>query len=192
MACLQRGYRTACSNCKRRKERCDGARPYGRCIERFVQPQCRYDEVYRKTDRRGSRPIRAPESGSEASASDLWIRPDASLELEADLDLTSAPVAGDRLPSVSAARVPPEPLGKQQQQPPPPRPSGSSQQLSPDGRGNFIFFGKSADLSLLRNVRSLAGDVLGPCPFVDRPLEPRHAREIMTARPKPSSATAIT
>ncbi|KAK2612494.1 hypothetical protein QQS21_001432 [Conoideocrella luteorostrata] len=59
----------ACDTCKKRKERCDGIQPCGRCNERGVQDKCRFDTDH-GVRRRRSRHVNHAAAEPEAPAID--------------------------------------------------------------------------------------------------------------------------
>lgn len=139
----------ACESCKRRKEKCDGAKPCARCIRRKVSQQCRFPAPAAKrlkTDKH-----------SFVLSEDMDCFEDAELAIENHINkrTRSEPIQGgsvdDSPASVVAAPIP-----------------HMSRLLRADD-GRFIFIGDSSNLSLLQNIRKLVERAIGPCRFTNDP-----------------------
>lgn len=137
----------ACETCKRRKERCDGARPCGRCVQRGVDEQCVFLQRTRKTakERRQSSAFpRTPYGQSDlfsaARLSDGEVVEQHQMPNDTVLSATASPTAG------------------------------LQSRLIRDQKGRYMFIGDSANLSFLQVIRRIFDDCVGPCPFVDDPL----------------------
>ncbi|KAL7809439.1 hypothetical protein V8C26DRAFT_411713 [Trichoderma gracile] len=133
----------ACTNCKRRKERCDGRQPCRRCIERGAVSEC------------SLRPPRHSFSVASALPSPLSECSDPrSTTIESRngslSNRTDGPSHG--LQHEMALRFP------------------HFSRLIRDDRGTFMFIGDSANHSFLQNVRRIVRRHVGDCIFVDDPL----------------------
>jgi hypothetical protein len=141
----------ACENCKRRKERCDGTQPCGRCLARDVDSECLFTG-------RPLFPNLAPASRFHLSE-DMADTSDAELAVERLMNLdrnspqgTSRSYAQQNSPRSSAAPVP------------------HLSRLIRDAKGKFMFIGDSANLSFLQTIRRLIGESMGTCTLVADPL----------------------
>lgn len=140
--------------CKRRKERCDGAQPCGRCVERNVPAGCRFESEHGVRQRRSigdaSLSMRSP--GYAARRQSLLSTDSNWVPREADESVVS-PTLDITQPSESSNSI-----------------GVDHSRLLRDKRGRFMFIGDSANLSFLREIRVVINDTQGSCPFVDDPL----------------------
>lgn len=139
---LRRRCSRACTTCKRRKERCDGTHPCGRCVERGVGRQCSYTvdqhasrRVARRSESRSTR-ARTVTPGSSGAAS---------------LDAGSY-----RSDPAMALGIPTFP---------------SPRSLLWRQRWLRSSCGDSGNLSFLEDILPLARRAIGPCPLVDGPSQ---------------------
>ncbi|KAF5654099.1 Mut3p-like transcriptional activator [Fusarium sp. NRRL 25303] len=140
----------ACYNCKRRKERCDGRQPCGRCITRRVDAECSFTPS--PTRKRRVRKDRPP-------ASDL-DNPQASISPS----VSSAIEVFDQTPSQISSQT-----GHDSHKDHTDRTQLST--LIQDGHGKFVFIGDAANLSFLQIIRRLVRDSVGPCAFTEDALQ---------------------
>ncbi|KAF5657730.1 Mut3p-like transcriptional activator [Fusarium heterosporum] len=165
--CERRRCAEACNSCKRRKQRCDGARPCARCIKRGLGHECgeslpggrrivasslpspdpdRLSNITEQTTPAGS--IIVDSRSGLTSAEDVYVDDtSSSLQLLSDTQ-------PERLPRMS--------------------------RLVQDTRGEYMFIGDSATLSFLQNIRRIVRRSIGDCALVDDPL--RHG--IVEASPE--------
>ncbi|OCT50240.1 fungal specific transcription factor domain protein [Cladophialophora carrionii] len=130
----------ACDPCKRRKERCSGARPCNRCVVRSTEDQCQFTEA------------RPPSKASERLT--LARRDDASAVLAIDFLTARRDDDQSALPSLSPATFS---IGT----------GAESPRLTRDHRGGYVFIGDSASMSLLQDVRRLVSMFVSDCAFVN-------------------------
>ncbi|KAK2616293.1 hypothetical protein QQS21_000727 [Conoideocrella luteorostrata] len=134
----------ACDMCKRRKERCDGRQPCGRCTERRVQSDCRFDTEH---GGRSGKATSSRQRGSSISSSKARSATEpASVAIDMSMDMENS--------SPSA----PSPLDQSR--------------LILDKKGRFMYLGDSANPSFLQAIRRIVRETQGPCAFVDDPLRP--------------------
>ncbi|KAF5572612.1 transcriptional regulatory [Fusarium pseudoanthophilum] len=152
----------ACYTCKRRKERCDGRQPCGRCITRGVDSECRFTPS--PTTKRRVRSARPPTSG--AGNLQGSISPSVSSSIEV-LDQTPPQLSNQ--------------AGHDPHKDHTERPQLST--LIQDGHGKFVFIGDAANLSFLQIIRRLVRDSLGPCAFTEDALQ----HLMVEAKPSDSS-----
>ncbi|KXH50908.1 fungal specific transcription factor domain-containing protein [Colletotrichum nymphaeae SA-01] len=143
----------ACGNCKARKERCDGQQPCGRCVSRKLQAGCSYARVV--AQRRLSR--RFEESSSHLSPFHSET-PSPSRLQPPQGPITSTLGAVDPLTSADGRS--------------PHHPRAQPRLPVQDADLNLTFCRDSSLLTLLQNVRLLAGKTLGSCTLVDTPRQP--------------------
>lgn len=139
----------ACETCRRRKERCDGARPCGRCTQRCVADHCVFVQRPGKTTKeryRASRLQRSPPPLGQPTFRASHMSTGGGREHH------HVDMANGSLPDTSSPT------------------SGLQSRLIRDQKGRYMFIGDSANLSFLQVIRRLFGDCIGPCPFVDDPL----------------------
>lgn len=135
----------ACDNCKRRKEKCDSMQPCSICVKRRVD--CHFSDV--------------PASEIRKATTDS-----RQLRLAPDVDPLSAAHAIDHaLNPQQVERTAQRRASTHQDHLPSEAPVPRSARLLHDGRGSFIYFGDSASLSFLQNVRRVTSSILGACPF---------------------------
>ncbi|KAF9771381.1 hypothetical protein IL306_010986 [Fusarium sp. DS 682] len=162
---LKEGERRRCANacytCKRRKERCDGRQPCGRCVTRGVDAECSF--VPSSTPTRNTRNVRleymdptlrepsqdhsqGPVSPGASSSIEVLdqAQPQLNSRLRHDLD------RGHSDPCAASPQL---------------------SQLIQDGHGKFVFIGDAANLSFLQIIRRLVRDSVGPCAFTEDALQ---------------------
>ncbi|KLO99125.1 hypothetical protein Y057_5052 [Fusarium fujikuroi] len=140
----------ACYTCKRRKERCDGRQPCGRCITRGVDAECSFTPS--PTRKRRARVVRPPTSDIDNSQGS--ISPSISSSIE---------VFNQTLSQISSQ------TGHDLHKDHTDRPQLST--LIQDGHGKFVFIGDAANLSFLQIIRRLVRDSVGPCAFTEDALQ---------------------
>ncbi|KAF5972623.1 Mut3p-like transcriptional activator [Fusarium bulbicola] len=160
----------ACYTCKRRKERCDGRQPCGRCITRGVDAECSFTPS--PTTRRRVRKARpshvSPISGADNSQG--YISPSVSSSIE---------VFGQTLSQIGSQ------AGHDSHSARTDHPQLST--LIQDGQGKFVFVGDAANLSFLQIIRRLVRDSLGPCAFTEDALQ----HLMVEAKPSDSSTWLV-
>ncbi|RBQ79035.1 hypothetical protein FVER53590_03631 [Fusarium verticillioides] len=152
----------ACYTCKRRKERCDGRQPCGRCVTRGVDFECSFTPS--PTTKRRVRSARPPSSG--AGNLQGSISPSVSSSIE----------VSDQTPPQLSNQV-----GHDSHKDHTERAQFST--LIQDGHGKFVFIGDAANLSFLQIIRRLVRDSLGPCAFTEDALQ----HLMVEAKPSDSS-----
>jgi hypothetical protein len=136
----------ACDNCKRRKEKCDGANPCNLCRRRGREPECHYSDGPVRSNRvhklKGSLDI----SHEAANTSDAEIAVESLLNLSSSRSSGRTPHSeGNRSNSISQAPV-----------------SKLARPLR-DGKGQFMYLGDSVNLPFLQNVCRLVKSSIGNC-----------------------------
>ncbi|KAL7941294.1 hypothetical protein V8C42DRAFT_335328 [Trichoderma barbatum] len=133
----------ACTNCKRRKERCDGRQPCRRCIERGVISECSL-----------CLPRQSPfmASALPSPLSELSDPRCTTIETRSSALPDDSDVQPRGLQHEMALRFP------------------HLSRLIKDDRGTFMFIGDSANHSFLQNIRRIVRERVGDCIFVDDPL----------------------
>lgn len=135
----------ACIICKRRKERCDGGKPCGRCVERGVEKACAY----------GARGIlsnsrhQSHNDQRHRVAEDVRTQPVASSDQSVH-DATNLLTLINSNTSTTSVL--------------------DTSRLILDIKGKYMFIGDSANLSMLQHIRNLVRASVGTCPFVEDPL----------------------
>ncbi|KAF5701362.1 fungal specific transcription factor factor [Fusarium mundagurra] len=172
---MRRRCAAACESCKRRKERCDGNLPCRRCAIRQIGSECRY-----------SAPKRRPSVFSRQSASTDSREPPEPLT---DILLNYSTVAQDQPPHQTASQL------------------GDSffntgtifsntfrvEENDPPGS---LYFGDAANESFLHKIRQLVAQIVGPCPFLEQPIQYHTNNDsicplsMSDAPPKPSPSHA--
>ena len=147
----------ACDNCKRRKEKCDGAHPAcNLCRRRGREPECRYTDG-------PVRPARAHKLKSSVDLQEgIGNASDAEIAVESLLNL-SGNRSNARTPRTDASHGDPASHA----------PVPKLARLLRDGKGKFMYVGDSANLSFLQNIRRLVKSSIGDCSLTTDPL--RHA-----------------
>ncbi|CVK94282.1 related to transcriptional activator Mut3p [Fusarium mangiferae] len=156
----------ACYTCKRRKERCDGRQPCGRCITRGVDAECSFTPS--PTRKRRVRNARPPTSDLDKSQGS--ISPSISSSIE---------VFNQTVSQISCQTE--HDLYKDHTD----RPQLST--LIQDGHGKFVFIGDAANLSFLQIIRRLVRDSVGPCAFTEDALQ----HLMVEAKPSDSSTWLV-
>lgn len=146
----------ACQACKRRKERCDGSQPCGRCLHRRVDADCTFVSRPRPLQSRPGLPDRASNEQAEAEGntdSDFYlpsIRDIVGLDhLDKDALQQPSPVASGTIhPAI---------------------PASPSRLITP-GRDTFVCTGEVAISSFLQAIRCLVKNSSWASAFVDGSL----------------------
>ena len=158
----------ACTTCKRRKERCDGAHPCGRCVGRRVAHDCTFDS--------SPRPLRSPLTTPDSSSSNIHVDIDQDHRTASEGGtIRHASRGADSILGTSSL---PQPFPSPREAPVP-----QMSRLIQDGRGKFMYIGDAANLSFLQTIRRLISDFPWASPFTDDPM--RHS--IVEAAPPCSS-----
>ncbi|KAJ3543487.1 hypothetical protein NM208_g3560 [Fusarium decemcellulare] len=150
----------ACYTCKRRKERCDGRRPCGRCSARGVGTECSFappSAATRSTQDMSPERLDRVFEGPSQDHSQASISPEMPPSIDLFDEASSQPRCGPR-----------EDLNPENPNNGAPVPQLS--RLIQDGHGKFIFIGDAANLSFLQIIRRLVRDSVGPCAFTEDPL----------------------
>lgn len=142
-------------SCKRRKERCDGSDPCGRCKERGVENTCCFKTEVRPRRRRTRADTSRPPSPSLSLSVDESQNHDTA---QSTWTQDSTKTAANTTAQTSLASESPNSI------------EVDHSRFIQDRRGRYIFIGDSANLSFLSSVRGAASIALGSCPFVDDPL----------------------
>ncbi|KIW90302.1 uncharacterized protein Z519_08946 [Cladophialophora bantiana CBS 173.52] len=152
----------ACETCRRRKERCDGRQPCGRCISRNVAFECQPAQR-----RCATRSRDAPSIGHQQELQRQQVDGDVAFSDGVDdgqsffhhMELQSSSHPAD---DTCRSRD----LGGS--------PSASAHhhmsRLLRDSRGKYMFIGDSANLSFLQSIRKVVEDAIGHCAFAKDPL----------------------
>ncbi|RGP60876.1 fungal specific transcription factor domain-containing protein [Fusarium sporotrichioides] len=151
----------ACVNCRRRKERCDGRLPCGRCQIRRVSGECTF------TCLPGANiPITTPSPSSLTEDQNVVERGDQS-----DVELPEGS-NGYASPKSHSGASPQRDDGLSCKVFDNPGTSALPplSRLIQDGFGKFMYIGDAANLSFLQIIRRLVRDSLGRCPFAEDPL----------------------
>lgn len=152
---IQYGLTQSVNSCKRRKERCDGSNPCGRCKNRGVESTCCFKAEARPRRRRTRADTSRPPSPSVSQPADESQTQDAS---ESTWAHDSSKITANTTAQTSLASQSPNSI------------EVDHSRFIQDRRGRYIFIGDSANLSFLNSVRGVANIALGSCPFVDDPL----------------------
>ncbi|KAG9503690.1 hypothetical protein J7337_003642 [Fusarium musae] len=140
----------ACYTCKRRKERCDGRQPCGRCVTRGVDSECSFTPS--PTTKRRVRSARPPSSGAGNLQGSISPSVSSSIEVfdQTPPQLSNQAGHGSHKDHTERAQF---------------------STLIQDGHGKFVFIGDAANLSFLQIIRRLVRDSLGPCAFTEDALQ---------------------
>ncbi|KAH7171652.1 hypothetical protein DER46DRAFT_592486 [Fusarium sp. MPI-SDFR-AT-0072] len=172
---MRRRCAAACESCKRRKERCDGNLPCRRCAIRQIASECRY-----------STPKRRVSISSRQSTS---VDPRDDPEPLTDMLLNYSIVAQDQPIHQTASQLGDSFLDIGTAFPDTYRMAENEQQSS-------VYFGDAANESFLQQIRQLVAQTLGPCPFVEQPIQyhtnhdPSCPVAMSDPPPKPSASHA--
>lgn len=149
----------ACSNCRRRKERCDGEQPCGRCTSRNVPNEC-------QTARRTS-----TAKFSSAPDSVLRIRGSSEAQLSADENTAVDFMEEIQLQTSNQSSHTSQSHGLLGLEPETPSASvHAMSRLLRGFQGNYMFIGDSANLSFLQTIRKVVKDSVGECPLTQDQL----------------------
>lgn len=142
----------ACDHCKRRKERCNGLQPCGRCLIRGVDGECHFSLGPASANSNQTSSHSPDEQGVTVNDTQepVTCAPDLTAKHSDDV-LGSPHRQGRRRSSV----VPVPQLSR----------------LVRGAKGKFMFIGDSANLSFLQNIRRLVRTSIGPCDFTTDPLK---------------------
>ncbi|CAF3645633.1 unnamed protein product [Fusarium graminearum] len=151
----------ACFTCKRRKERCDGRQPCGRCVARRVENECSFVPSSLPT-----RNTRNPRLGRTSPIASVLSRDDSGGS-DSPSASSSIQVSDHGPPSLMSN------LGHDLDKDHSAAFDGSPQlsRLVEDGHGKFVFIGDAANLSFLQIIRRLVRDSVGPCAFTENALQ---------------------
>ncbi|KAJ4172965.1 hypothetical protein NW754_003171 [Fusarium falciforme] len=172
----------ACGSCKRRKERCDGLQPCGRCTTRGVSDQCsfvllpphslRFQDI--PAERNDPDPI-SKTPGRDPSSNN---GPAPGALSSIDIPDPAYPHADSR-PWALLDEVDVEHMDEDKERSGSGSGGGSSASaaipelsgLVPDDHGKFVFIGDVANLSFLQVIRRIVRDSVRPCVFTEDPLQ---------------------
>ncbi|KAJ5464663.1 uncharacterized protein N7458_000349 [Penicillium daleae] len=155
--------RKACENCRRRKERCDGFHPCGRCRTRKVESQCKqlHSTEHPVSPRRDS-DKQASVTRATCSNDDVPMvlaRSFGFLDAWQGLDNSTSPpsrMTVSRNLSISSS------VGSM---------VCHTSRLICNDQGEYIFLGPSANLSVLQSIRQIIHKALGTSQFSKVPAE---------------------
>jgi hypothetical protein len=153
----------ACGNCKRRKERCDGSQPCGRCLERAVHDECLFAGAPSIAELPKAPCLHLSEDMADTSDVELAIEHLMNLDNDRSGE-ESRSLPWQYSPASSAATMP------------------HLSRLIRDAKGKFMFIGDSANLSPLQNIRRLGR--------IYRTLSLRHRSATILYRGRHSSWTS--
>ncbi|KAJ5142763.1 uncharacterized protein N7515_001550 [Penicillium bovifimosum] len=152
----------ACETCRRRKERCDGLQPCGRCCTRKVASECRRRPSVYPPQLPQNNDLVLPEAHLDIDENDV---PTATYESEL-VGTQPAPIPQLHSPSPTISRHLSASLPLE-------NPMGSTVSLTSclvrDRQGAYMFLGPSANLSMLQCIRKVVYSALGPCQFTEEP-----------------------
>ncbi|KAJ5788551.1 hypothetical protein N7457_003541 [Penicillium paradoxum] len=156
----------ACETCRRRKERCDGLQPCGRCRTRKVEAECRrrssiclaqlpringLDVISELGETRNH------ESAISASGAGFSVpQPQAPITQLGSPSLTTI----SRNLSISSSLGSPKGIT-----------TFLTSRLIRDRQGAYMFLGPSANLSMLQCIRKIVCCAIGPCQFTEEPQQ---------------------
>ncbi|CVL08431.1 related to fungal specific transcription factor [Fusarium mangiferae] len=169
---MRRRCAAACESCKRRKERCDGNLPCRRCAIRQIASECRYSTPKRRASVSSRQSVSVVSRDPPEPLADMLL----NYSIDQPLDLTASQL-GDSFLDIGASFPDTYRLGESDQH-------GS------------VYFGDAANESFLQQIRQLVARTLGPCPFVDQPIQyhtnhdPSCPASVSDPPPKPSSSHA--
>ncbi|KAF4956909.1 hypothetical protein FGADI_3512 [Fusarium gaditjirri] len=172
---MRRRCAAACESCKRRKERCDGNLPCRRCAIRQIASECRY-----------SAPKRRASISSRQSAS---VDPRDPLEPLTDMLLNYPTTTLDQPLHQTASQLGDSFLDIGDT-------FYDTYRLAENDQQNSVYFGDAANESFFRQIRQLVARALGPCPFVQQPIQyhtnhdPSCPISMSDPPPKPSASHA--
>ncbi|RVX73237.1 hypothetical protein B0A52_02365 [Exophiala mesophila] len=163
----------ACSNCRRRKERCDGMQPCGRCISRNVASECQ--PVLASSFARSAHSAHSKKPGRHRNGlGETDLVNDATnasiIDLMDEIELQT---------SNQTDRSNPEHILVES-------PSASTYSVSRllrDPRGRYMFIGDSANLSFLQTIRKVIKDSIGACPLTEDPLRYQMVETAIKGKP---------
>ncbi|EMT72310.1 hypothetical protein NOF04DRAFT_18067 [Fusarium oxysporum II5] len=147
---MRRRCAAACESCKRRKERCDGNLPCRRCAIRQIASDCRY-----------STPKRRVSISSRQSSS---VDPRDAPEPLTDMLLDYSIVTQDQPLQQTANQLGDSFLDLGTTSP-------DTYRLAENDQQGSVYFGDAANESFLQQIRQLVTRTLGPCPFVEQPIQ---------------------
>ncbi|CVL06429.1 related to fungal specific transcription factor [Fusarium proliferatum] len=169
---MRRRCAAACESCKRRKERCDGNLPCRRCAIRQIASECRYSAPKR-------RPSTSPRQSVRTDPRDL-PDPLADMLLNYSIDLPLEQTASqleDSFLNIGA-------------------PFPDTYRVAENDHQGSVHFGDAANECFLQQIRQLVSRILGPCAFVEQPIQyhtnhdPSCPVSVSDPPPKPSSLHA--
>jgi hypothetical protein len=154
----------ACETCRRRKERCDGLQPCGRCCTRKVESECRRQSSICPSQLPQVNDLVLTDAHLDIDNNSV---PDATYEPElAGTQPVSIPQLRSASPTISKHVSISSPLQN---------PMGFTVSLTSrlvrDRQGAYVFLGPSANLSMLQCIRKVVYSALGPCQFTEEPPE---------------------
>ncbi|KAF5622723.1 fungal specific transcription factor factor [Fusarium tjaetaba] len=173
---MRRRCAAACESCKRRKERCDGNLPCRRCALREIASECRYSTPKR----------RASVSSRQSTSIGSREPPD----LVTDMLLSYSAVAHDQPLHQRASQLGDSFLNMDTAFP------NTYRLIEEDDQQGSLYFGDAANESFLHKIRQLVAQTLGPCPFVEQPIQYHTNRDsicpvsMSDPPPKPSHSHA--
>ncbi|KAJ5700047.1 hypothetical protein N7536_003060 [Penicillium majusculum] len=157
--------RKACENCRRRKERCDGVQPCGRCRRRRVEGECQQRPLVCHPPQPPSQNKRdSVSTGSEPDGNGNYDTPAAAYGpgLPDSCKEPTFDSSSPSLTSISSHLSISSSLGST---------VSHTSRLVRNHQGAYIFLGPSANLSLLQCIRKVAYNALGPNHFAEEPPE---------------------
>ncbi|KAF5625206.1 fungal specific transcription factor [Fusarium sp. NRRL 25303] len=169
---MRRRCAAACESCKRRKERCDGKLPCRRCAIRQIASECRYSTPRLRASISSRQSIRADPTDPPEPLADMLLNYSIDLPLE-----QTASQLEDSFLDIDTSFP-------------------DTYRLAENDQQGSVHFGDAANESFLQQIRQLVSRTLGPCPFVDQPIQyhtnhdPACPASVSDPPPKPSSSHA--
>ncbi|KAL5345270.1 hypothetical protein ACLOAV_009640 [Pseudogymnoascus australis] len=166
----------ACSSCKRRKEKCDGAKPCKNCKSQKRDHLCQYPTSQKSMSPHITRPLLQDESSPlEPNSEDILALLDNGID---EYSQSGASSSGS-IACTTSAPVP------------------KVSRMLVGSNGGFTYIGDSASLSFLQTIRRAVSDIIGPCDLTTDSL--RHqmleatpaTRFVDRVDPKPNLMTAL-
>lgn len=150
----------ACSNCKRRKEKCNGSKPCARCIQRRVEHECEF-RIRTSEDTCNNQRMNTLEAET--------LRSDEMLN-ECLKDATDNSLGGSSQLTQTFNHLSPPSIAQQ------PR-------VIQGAKGKHMFVGDSANISFLEDMRRVVENAIGPCSFTEDPLRHHMVEHVPDGQP---------
>ncbi|KAJ5455430.1 hypothetical protein N7475_010551 [Penicillium sp. IBT 31633x] len=152
----------ACETCRRRKERCDGLQPCGRCRFRKVESECRRRSSICLAQLPQINAVDSTNSQLVDYGNNHGAAFTDSVPQQATITQLGSPSLTTISKNISVTSPQGTPLGFTE---------FLTSRLVRDRQGAYMFLGPSANLSMLQCIRKIVYNALGPCQFTEEPAQ---------------------